>query len=99
MLHCRHIRRIAGSGTVGIGSDFDGIGNVPVGLEDVSKFPDLVVELIQRGWSDEDISRALGGNLLRVLAAAEEVAARLQEEKPPSTATLAALDGSTTAGP
>jgi membrane dipeptidase len=97
--HMDHIRRVAGGETVGIGSDFDGIGDVPEGLEDVSKFPDLVVELINRGWPDEEISRALGGNLLRVLAAAEVVAARLQKEKPPSTATLAALDGSLVAVP
>jgi len=97
--HMDHIRRVAGGGTVGIGSDFDGISDVPEGLEDVSKFPDLVVELINRGWSDEAISRALGGNLLRVLAAAEEVAARLQHERPPSTATFAALDGGAVAVP
>ena len=97
--HMDHIRHVAGGETVGIGSDFDGIGDVPEGLEDVSKFPDLVVELINRGWSDEEISRALGGNLLRVLAAAEDVAARLQIEKSPSTATLAALDGSPVAVP
>lgn len=95
--HMDHIRRVAGSETVGIGSDFDGIGDVPVGLEDVSKFPDLVVELINRGWTDAAISQALGGNLLRVLAAAEDVAVRLQAERPPSTATLATLDGSAVA--
>jgi len=60
---------------VGLGSDFDGIDTVPVGLEDVSKFPDLLAELARRGWSDADLGRVAGGNLLRVLREAEAVAA------------------------
>ena len=60
---------------MGIGSDFDGIDTVPVGLEDVSKFPDLLAELARRGWSDADLGRVAGGNLLRVLRQAEAVAA------------------------
>ena len=52
---------------VGIGSDFDGIDYVPVGLEDVSKFPDLFAELIRRGWSDADLKKLAGQNLLRAL--------------------------------
>lgn len=83
--HMDHIRKIAGIDTVGIGSDFDGINDVPVGLEDVSRFPDLIAELMRRGWSDEDLGKALGGNLLRVLEAGEKVAAELQKQTRPST--------------
>ena len=73
--HIQHVRDVAGVDHVGIGSDFDGIDHVPVGLEDVSKFPDLLAELARRGWSDEDLARLAGGNLLRVLREAEVVAA------------------------
>ena len=72
--HIQHVRDVAGVDHVGIGSDFDGIDHVPVGLEDVSKFPDLLAELARRGWSDEDLAKLAGGNMLRVLRAAEEVA-------------------------
>jgi membrane dipeptidase len=73
--HLHHVRDVAGAEHVGIGSDFDGIDTVPVGLEDVSKFPDLLAELARRGWSDADLGRVAGGNLLRVLREAEAVAA------------------------
>jgi len=72
--HIQHVRDVAGVDHVGIGSDFDGIDHVPVGLEDVSKFPDLLAELARRGWSDEDLAKLAGGNLLRVLRDAEVVA-------------------------
>jgi membrane dipeptidase len=72
--HIQHVRDVAGADHVGIGSDFDGIDHVPVGLEDVSKFPDLLAELARRGWSDEDLAKLAGGNLLRVLREAEVVA-------------------------
>ena len=74
--HIQHVRDVAGADHVGIGSDFDGIDYVPVGLEDVSKFPDLLAELARRGWSDEDLAKLAGGNLLRVLREAEGVASR-----------------------
>jgi membrane dipeptidase len=61
---------------VGLGSDFDGITEVPVGLEDVSKFPDLIAELLRRGWSEADVRKLAGLNVLRVLGAAEQVAAK-----------------------
>jgi membrane dipeptidase len=72
--HIEHVRKVAGVDHVGIGSDFDGIDNTPVGLEDVSKFPDLFAELIRRGWSDADLKKLAGQNLLGVLRAAEKVA-------------------------
>ena len=73
--HVDHIRRVAGVDHVGLGSDFDGISSVPVGLEDVSKFPDLIGELLRRGWSETDVKKVAGLNVLRVLRAAERVAA------------------------
>src|SRR6266516_2491914 len=73
--HIEHIRDVAGVDAVGIGSDFDGITEVPVGLEDVSKFPDLIAELLRRGWSEQDVKKVAGLNALRVLRAAEPVAA------------------------
>ena len=72
--HIEHVRRVAGVDHVGIGSDFDGISEVPVGLEDVSTFPALFAELARRGWSDEDLARLAGGNMLRVLREADRVA-------------------------
>lgn len=91
--HIEHARQVAGIDHVGIGGDFDGITNVCLGLEDVSKFPDLFAELIRRGWSDADLKKLAGQNLLRVLRQAEVVARRLQAERHPSTATIQGLDG------
>ncbi len=67
--HIEHIVAVAGVDHVGLGSDFDGIDVTPVGLEDVSTYPGITMELIARGWSDPDIVKVLGGNALRVLAA------------------------------
>ena len=61
---------------VGIGSDFDGTRGLPDGLEDVSKFPDLLAELLRRGWSDQDLRQLMGLNVLRVMRQAEAVAQR-----------------------
>jgi membrane dipeptidase len=72
--HIEHIIKVAGVDHVGLGSDFDGIGSVPRQLEDVSCYPAITQELLNRGHSREDIIKVLGGNLLRVLARAEEVA-------------------------
>lgn len=90
--HIDHVRQVAGVDHVGIGSDFDGIDEVPVGLEDVSTFPALFAELIRRGWSDADLKKLAGENVLRALRQAEAVAKRLQASRPPSTATIQALD-------
>jgi membrane dipeptidase len=75
--HVDHIRRIAGVDNVGLGSDFDGISSVPTGLEDVAKFPDLLGELLRRGWSESDVKKLAGLNVLRVLREAERVAREL----------------------
>jgi membrane dipeptidase len=63
---------------VGLGSDFDGITSVPTGLENVSKFPDLIAELLKRGWKPEDVRKVVGLNAIRVLRDAERVARQLQ---------------------
>ncbi len=86
--HIDHARQVAGVDHIGIGSDFDGIDEGPVGLEDVSKFPNLFAELIRRGWSDADLRKLAGQNLLRVMHQAEAVAAKLQAAGQPSTATV-----------
>jgi membrane dipeptidase len=91
--HIDHIRDVAGIDHVGIGSDFDGGDPLPDGLEDVSRFPALLGELLRRGYSDDDVRAVAGGNVLRVLRGAETVAARLQTERPPSEATIEELDG------
>lgn len=76
--HIEHIRDVAGIDHVGLGSDFDGITNVPVGLENVSKFPDLVAELLRRGWKEQDVKKVVGLNALRLMRDAERVARDLQ---------------------
>ena len=91
--HIDHIRQTAGIDHIGLGGDFDGITSVPVGLEDVSTYPMLTAELIRRGYSDEDVMKILGNNILRVMRKAEEVAARLQKERNPSSARIEVLDG------
>jgi membrane dipeptidase len=91
--HMDHVRTVAGPDHVGIGSDFDGIPSVPAGLEDVSTYPALTAELLRRGWSDDEVKKALGLNVLRVMRRVEAVAARLQKERGPSVATIEALDG------
>jgi membrane dipeptidase len=90
--HIEHVAKIAGVDHVGIGSDFDGVENaLPTGLEDVSTYPALLAELMRRGWSDADVAKLAGGNVLRVMAEAEKVAASMKGELP-ATATEAALD-------
>jgi membrane dipeptidase len=76
--HVEHIRDVAGVDHVGLGSDFDGITSVPEGLENTAKFPDLVAELLRRGWKVDDVKKVLGLNALRVLREAEQVARRLR---------------------
>jgi membrane dipeptidase len=73
--HIEHVRDVAGIESVGLGADFDGVPFVTGGLEDVSTFPNLLAELIRRGWSDADLAALAGGNLLRVVRRAEAVAA------------------------
>jgi membrane dipeptidase len=76
--HVDHVRQVAGIDHVGLGSDFDGIPDAPVGLEAVDRYPALLAELMRRGWSDADIAKLAGENVLRVMASAEQVAARLR---------------------
>jgi len=72
-----HAVKVAGADHVGFGSDFDGVsGMVPVGMEDVSKYPDLVRGLVDLGYSDEDVRKIMGENLLRVMRAAEEASGK-----------------------
>jgi len=97
--HIDHIRKVAGVDHVGLGSDFDGIPAGPTGLDGVDKYPALLEELAHRGWSDADLAKVAGGNVLRVLARAEAVSARLRASRAPSTATLAQLDGAPRANP
>ena len=77
--HIEHIAKVAGVDHVGIGSDFDGVGNaLPKGLEGVDRYPALLAELMRRGWSDADIAKLAGGNILRVMATAEVVSRRMR---------------------
>jgi len=90
--HLDHIKKVAGSAHVGIGGDFDGITETVQGLEDVSKYPDLLAELVKRGWTDAELRALAGENILRVLTRAEAVSARLRKERPASTKTIQQLD-------
>ena len=72
--HIDHIAKVAGVEHVGLGSDFDGVPSLPVGMEDVSKLPNITYELLRRGYSETDVRKILGENLLRVMAEAERVA-------------------------
>jgi len=91
--HIDHLAEVAGVEHVGIGSDFDGGEFLPVDLDDVSCFPNLIAELLRRGYSDDDVRGIAGGNVLRVMRGAEAAAARIQATRPPSEATIEELDG------
>jgi membrane dipeptidase len=91
--HVDHLRKIAGIDHIGIGSDFDGITTVPDGLEDVSKIPDLLEELVQRGYTEEDLRKICGLNLLRALGRAENVAHDLRGRLPANDVLLGELAG------
>lgn len=82
--HIDYIRKMIGVDYIGIGSDYDGNTNWPEGLSDVSMYPNLFAELVRRGWSDEDLAKIAGGNVLRALEQAEAVARRFQQETPPN---------------
>jgi len=79
--HIDHAVQVAGIDHVGLGSDFDGIDSAPKGMEDVSKLPDLVRELARRGYSEEDLKKILGGNLLRVMRQVERVGREMRSPK------------------
>jgi membrane dipeptidase len=78
--HIEHIRKVAGVKHIGIGGDYDGNTDWPVGLEDVSSYPSLFAELIRRGWSDEDLTLLAGENVLRALAQAEDVSREMKKK-------------------
>src|SRR5688500_14694465 len=83
--HIDHVKRVAGVDNIGIGSDFDGIDFGPVGLEDVSKFPVLFAELLRRGYTEQELQKIAGLNVLRAMKAMEGTAARLQNTRKPIT--------------
>ncbi len=91
--HIDHLVGVAGLDHVGIGSDFDGGEYLPDGLEDVSRFPWLIAELLRRGYGEDAVREIAGGNILRAIRGAENSAARLQSERGPSEATIEELDG------
>jgi membrane dipeptidase len=90
--HLDHMREVAGVDHIGLGGDYDGTAFTPQGLEDVAGYPNLVAELIRRGWSRPDLAKLTWGNAVRVLRDAESVA-RWMAEAAPSIATIDQLDG------
>ncbi|MFL6851271.1 MAG: dipeptidase [Sphingomicrobium sp.] len=78
--HVEHVAKLAGYDHVGIGGDFDGITSTPRGLEGVSDYPALFAELIRRGWSDQNLAKLAGANVLRVMRRARDVATSMKNE-------------------
>jgi membrane dipeptidase len=91
--HLDHMREVAGIDHLGIGGDYDGTAFTPDGLDDVSGYPNLLAELLDRGWSKTDLAKLTWQNAVRVLGAAEDVARDLQSTRAPSNATIESLDG------
>ncbi|WP_435837123.1 dipeptidase [Streptomyces achromogenes] len=91
--HLDHMREVAGIDHLGIGGDYDGTAFTPDGLDDVSGYPNLLAELLDRGWSRTDLAKLTWRNAVRVLGAAEDVACGLQAGRGPSLATIEELDG------
>ncbi|MFH8340181.1 dipeptidase [Streptomyces sp. AM6-12] len=91
--HLDHMREVAGIDHLGIGGDYDGTAFTPDGLSDVSGYPNLLAELLDRGWSKSDLAKLTWQNAVRVLGAAEDVARDLQATRAPSHATIGSLDG------
>ncbi len=90
--HLDHIKKVAGAEHVGMGGDYDGITETVEGLEDVSKYPYLLAELVKRGWTDVELRGLAGENVLRALTRAEQVSARLRQTRSASTKTIEQLD-------
>ena len=90
--HIDHIRDLIGVDYVGIGGDYDGATFFPENMGDVTAYPVLFAELLRRGYSEEELKKIAGQNLLRVMRKVEDVATRLQKERAPSDATLDELD-------
>ncbi|WPO73367.1 MULTISPECIES: dipeptidase [unclassified Streptomyces] len=91
--HLDHMREVAGIDHIGIGGDYDGTAFTPDGLDDVAGYPNLIAELLGRGWSKADLAKLTWQNAVRVLGAAEDVARDVQARRGPSVATLEQLDG------
>jgi membrane dipeptidase len=91
--HLDHMREVAGIDHVGLGGDYDGTAFCPDGLRDVAGYPNLIAELLHRGWSDTDVAQLTWGNALRVLGDAEDSARELSRYEAPSVATIGELDG------
>ncbi|MGW1197128.1 dipeptidase [Streptomyces sp. NPDC002536] len=91
--HLDHMREVAGIDHIGIGGDFDGTAFTPDGLSDVSGYPNLIAELLRRGWSEGDLAKLTWHNAVRVLRASEAVASDLSARRGPSIATIEQLDG------
>lgn len=90
--HLDHMREVAGIDHIGIGGDFDGTAFTPTGLEDVAGYPNLIAELLSRGWSASDLAKLTWQNAVRTLRTAEDVARDLQVTRAPSNATIDELD-------
>ncbi|MEV0118067.1 dipeptidase [Streptomyces sp. NPDC050844] len=90
--HLDHMREVAGVDHIGIGGDYDGTAFTPDGLDDVAGYPNLIAELLDRGWSRADLAKLTWQNAVRVLGAAEDVARDVQSRRGPSVATLEQLD-------
>ncbi len=86
--HVDHVRAVAGAGHVGIGGDYDGTNQLPDGLQDVSRYPALIDELLSRGWSEADIAALTRGNVLRVLREAEAASRAISARRGPSRARI-----------
>jgi membrane dipeptidase len=91
--HVEHAREVAGIDHIGLGGDYDGVDELPLGLEDVSCYPALIESLLARSWSAADCGKLASGNLLRVMRDAETAAAVIQTRQQPSAARIAELDG------
>ncbi len=91
--HVEHAREVAGVDHIGLGGDYDGVDELPVGLEDVSCYPALIEALLALGWSESDCGKLTGGNLLRVMRDAETAAALIQTRRGPSAARIDDVDG------
>jgi len=96
--HVEHVREVAGVEHVGLGGDFDGTEDLPDGLGDVSCYPALVAELLERGWSEQDCAGLAGGNVLRVMREAESAAGAISARRGPSLARIEDTDGQVEAG-
>ena len=81
--HIDHIREVAGIDHIGMGADYydSGESSMSYGLEDITRYPVLFAELLRRGYSDEDVKKIAGLNLLRAMREMEQAAARLQQER------------------